>query len=378
MKRDSYLEQIKFGFRNHPVVALLGPRQAGKSTLARAYRAITKGAVHFFDLEDPTDLARLESPNLAFSDLSGLVIIDEIQRRPELFSALRVFADKRKLRFLILGSASRDLIQQSSETLAGRIAYIEVRPFSVLEKTDYKRLWVRGGYPRAYLAKTELDAKSWLQNYTTTFLERDIPQLGVNIPAQTIRKFWLMLAHYHGGIFNAAEIGQSMGASGQTMRRYLDLLSNTFIVRELKPWVENIDKRQVKSPKIYFRDSGIFHFLLGLNKFSEISLHPKLGLSWEGFALEQVTAHFQLTSDEAYFWATHAEAELDLFCNNIGGKRLGFEFKYTDHPKVTKSMQIAIKDLKLKHLYVVYPGKTNFKLSEKISAVAFENLRTGF
>mgnify|MGYP003393088165 CR=1 FL=1 len=375
MEREHYLQLIDQSFRTHRVVALLGPRQVGKSTLAKEIQKGERADTHFFDLEDPTDLARLESPKLALEGLRGLIIIDEIQRRPELFPILRVLADARKHRFLILGSASRPLLRQSSESLAGRLATIEVKPFSLYEKVNLKRLWLRGGFPRAYLAKSENDASLWIKHYVTAFLERDIPQLGFSIPAATMRKFWMMLAHYHGNLFNASEIGGSLGISGPTARRYLDLLTQTFMIRELKPWHAQVDKRQIKTPKVYFRDSGLFHHLLGLSKLSEIERHPKLGASWEGFVLEQITSHFELAPEEVFFWGTHADAEIDLLCKLKGGRMVGFEIKYTDAPKITRSMSIALKDLKLDEIYVIYPGKLNFKLSDKISAIGFENLK---
>jgi predicted AAA+ superfamily ATPase len=375
MNRDYYLKQIKTSFKNHPVVALLGARQVGKSTLSREFQKSFKGHVHFFDLEDPIDLARLETPKLTLESLSGLIIIDEIQRRPELFPTLRVLADKNKkvAKYLILGSASRELLQQSSESLAGRIAYIEVRPFSVIEKIDLKRLWLRGGYPKAYLAKKDVEASLWLKNYIATFLERDIPQLGFQIPPQTLRRFWLMLTHYHAGIFNGAEIGSALGASGQTVRRYLDILTQTYMIRELQPWHANIDKRQIKSPKIYFRDTGLLHQLMSLNNEESLMNHPKLGASWEGFVVEQISAHLDLNPEELFFWGTHSNAELDLL-TFIDGHPVGFEIKYTDAPKITKSMQIACDDLKLKHIFVFYPGPTNYKINEKITAIGLKNI----
>jgi uncharacterized protein len=375
MKRAHYPDLIKAAYRVHPVVALLGPRQAGKSTIAREIQKSERSEVHFFDLEDPTDLAVLDNPKLALEGLRGLIIIDEIQRRPDLFPVLRVLADRKKSRFLILGSASPPLLRQSSESLAGRMALIEVRPFSLLEKVNLSRLWHRGGFPRSYLAKSDDDSSLWLKNYIATFLERDLPQLGFQIQASTMRKFWMMLAHYHAGMFNASEIGGSLGISGPTARRYLDLLAQTFMIRELQPWHANIDKRQIKTPKIYFRDSGLFHILLGVGKLSDMKSHPKLGASWEGFVLEQIIAHLELPSDQVFFWGTHAEAEIDLVCKMDGGRRVGFEVKYTDSPKITKSMSIAIEDLKLDHIYVVYPGKKNFKMSQKISAIGFERLK---
>lgn len=375
MKRKHYIDLIRRSFRTHPVVALLGPRQVGKSTLALEIKKGERSETHLFDLEDPTDLARLDAPMLALAELRGLVIIDEIQRRPDLFPVIRVLADQKKCRFLILGSASPPLLRQSSESLAGRMATIEVRPFSIQEKIDEKRLWLRGGFPKSYLAKSEKDASLWLKNYASTFLERDLPQLGFRFPAPTMRKFWMMLTHYHGNLFNASEIGGSLGLSGPTARRYLDLLTQTFMIRELQPWHANIDKRQIKTPKIYIRDSGILHLLLGLTKLSEIEQHPKLGASWEGFVLEQITSHFELTQEEVFFWGTHAEAEIDLICTLNGGRRVGFEIKYTDAPKITRSMSIALSDLKLSAIHIIYPGKTNFKLSDKISAIGFERLK---
>ncbi len=375
MRRQHYIDLIHRSFRTHPVVALLGPRQVGKSTLAREIQKSERSETHFFDLEDPVDLARLDAPKLALEGLRGLVIIDEIQRRSELFPVLRVLADRKKCRFLVLGSASPHLIRQSSESLAGRLASIEVRPFSILEDVSFKRLWLRGGFPRSFLAKSEGDSHLWLRNYISTFLERDIAQLGFRFPAPTVRKFWMMLTHYHGNLFNSSEIGGSLGLSGPTARRYLDVLSQTFMIRELQPWHANIGKRQIKTPKIYFRDTGLLHLLLGLSKLSEIETHPKLGASWEGFVLEQITSHFGLPPEEVFFWGTHAEAEIDLLCTLSGGRRVGFEIKYTDAPQITRSMVIALKDLKLNAIHVIYPGKTNFKLSDKISAIGFERLK---
>ncbi|MDR3606859.1 MAG: ATP-binding protein [Oligoflexia bacterium] len=373
MKRSHYIHEIRTAFRSHPVVALLGPRQVGKSTLAREIVKTERGETHLFDLEDPTDLARLETPKLALEDLRGMIIIDEIQKRPDLFPLLRVLADRGKSHFLILGSASPQLIGQSSESLAGRLARIEVRPFTMIEKVDLNRLWLRGGFPKAYLAKSENDASMWLKHYVSAFLEIDLPQLGVQIPATTLRKFWLMLTHYHGAQFNASEIGGSLGISGPTARRYLDLLSQTFMVRELQPWHANIAKRQVKTPKVYIRDTGLLHILLGLSKVSEIKRHPKLGLSWEGFVLEQITSNFDLGPQEVFYWGTHAEAELDLFCV-LNGRKVGFEIKYTDAPKITRSMRIASQDLKLDELFVIYPGAKNFRMDNKITAIGFDRL----
>ncbi len=380
MKRTGYLEEIKKQLRVHSVCAILGPRQVGKTTLARMYvEEFFEKNSYFFDLENPLDLARLENPLLALENISQqLIVIDEIQRRPELFPILRVLVDRKEIKqkFLILGSASRELIAQSSETLAGRIGYIELSPFSLFEVKDSKKLWSRGGFPRSYLAENEDDSYIWRQSYITTFLERDIPSLGFNIPAQQLRRFWLMLAHYHGQIFNAAELARSLAISHHMVRKYLDILAGTFMIRIVPPWFENLHKRQVKSPKMYFRDSGILNALLGITNEEQLLTFPKLGSFWEGFALEEVIRTFNATQGEYYFWSTQAEAELDLFILK-DGKRLGFEFKYTDSPKITKSMHIALEDIKLDHLALMYPGKEIFPLSEKISAYGLETIASG-
>jgi predicted AAA+ superfamily ATPase len=358
-----------------PVVALLGPRQVGKTTLARdrAQRAKDNGhQVHHFDLEDPTDLARLANPKLSLEPLTGLVIIDEIQRRPDLFPVLRVLADRTRAatQFLILGSASRDLIQQSSESLAGRIAYIEVPPFEVGENSEvsWQKLWARGGFPKSYLAATDQESSVWREEYIRTFLERDIPQLGIKVPAQHLRRFWMMLAHYHGQIANYSDIARSLDMSDNTIKRYLDILASTFMVRLLQPWHENIGKRQVKSPKIYIRDSGILHSLLRITSLSDLDVHPKLGASWEGFALEEILKVHSPRDDQQFFWAVHQQAELDLLLF-LKGKPVGFEFKYTDSPKLSSSMLQSKEVLGLKQLFVVYPGVIRFPLEQGIEAV---------
>lgn len=381
MKRLHFLEKIEENLRIHPICAILGPRQVGKTTLAKMYieNHYLNEAI-FFDLENPLDLARLESPMLALSSISNkLIVIDEIQRRPDLFPVLRVLVDRNEKgqKFLILGSASRDLIHQSSETLAGRVGYIELPPFSLFEAKDSEKLWLRGGFPRSYLSKTDQDSYLWRQNYITTFLERDIPSLGFNIPALQMRRFWLMLAHYHGQIFNASELGRSLGISDHSVRRYLDILAGTFMMRILYPWFENLQKRQVKSPKIYFRDSGILNALLGISDREHLQTFPRLGSFWEGFALEEIIHFIDAKSEECFFWATQADAELDLFIIK-NGKRLGFEFKYVDSPKITKSMHIAYQDLALDKLFVVYPGKESFPLSENITALGLEMLTIYF
>lgn len=390
MKREQFLEKIIEQFRVHPVCALLGPRQVGKTTLAKMYvQKYFSDNAHFLDLENPADLARLENPMLTLQSIpQKLIVIDEIQRKPELFPVLRVLVDATRVpldehgqtneatrdkqkQFLILGSASRDLIQQSSETLAGRIGYIELLPFSLTEVGNHDRLWLRGGFPNSYLASNDNDSYIWRQGYITTFLERDIPSLGFEIPAQQLRRFWLMLAHYHGQIFNGSEIGRSLGVSDHTVRKYLDILTGTFMIRELVPWFENLQKRQVKSPKIYFRDSGILHALLEIKTHDQLISHPRLGAFWEGFALEQIIAAAGASAEQSYFWATHAHAELDLLIIK-NGKRIGFEFKYVDAPKITKSMTIVLQDLKLDHLAIVFPGKTSFRLTEDITVYGLE------
>jgi len=380
MIRTHYLKKIEQQFRVHSVCAILGPRQVGKTTLARTFiKENYKDNVLFFDLENHLDLVRLDNPMMALSvEPEKIVVIDEIQMRPELFPIIRVLVDeslvsnKPKRKFLILGSASRDLIRQSSETLAGRIGYIELPPFSLSEVNNISNLWLRGGFPSSYLANNEQDSFLWRQNYINTFLERDVPALGFNVPTEQIRGFWIMLAHYHGQIFNASEIGKSLGISDQTSKKYLDILIGTFMIRRLTPWFENIKKRQVRSPKIYFRDSGILHGLLSIHTMSQLYVHPRLGSFWEGFAFEELVKAYDITPEECFFWATHNEAELDLFILRQG-KRLGFEIKYVDAPKITKSMKIAIDTLKLDHLYILYPGKHTFSMEQHISALGIES-----
>ena len=371
VQRTAYLASITDNFRSHPIVALLGPRQCGKTTLAQQY-AKNFSEVHFFDLEDMRDLAALQQPLLALENLEGLIIIDEIQRLPELFPTLRVLVDQRKnCKFLILGSASRDLLKQSSETLAGRIAYIEVHPFSLLEVSNLPQLHLLGGYPNSYLHPNT--AFNWLEQYIRTFLERDIPNLGFSIPAVTMRRFWTMLAHYHANIFNASEIGRSLGINDHTVKNYLDILSGTFMVRQVYPWFENINKRQTKRTKIYFCDSGIFHHLMDIHSQEQLFRNPKLGASFEGFALEQVIRVFNKRSEDCYYWGIHQEAELDLFITHHG-KRLGFEFKYNDAPTATSSMHKSIEYLKLNKLYVIYPGAKEYRLSEAIEVIPLANI----
>ncbi len=377
MKRTSYIQSIKEEFKVNPVVALLGPRQCGKSTLAEQYINTLKEEFHKFDLEDPEDLAALENPKLLFSELKGTIILDEIQRKPEIFSFLRTLVDKekRKRKILILGSASRDLIQQSSESLAGRISYIEVTPFTFneLNNKEQSKLWHRGGFPLSFLANNEKESYKWRKSYISTFLERDIPNLGINIPAPTMRRFWQMIAHYQGQVINYSELGRSFGASDKTIRNYLDILTGTFMVRQLRPWHENIKKRQVKRPKIYFRDSGIYHSMLSIEAKRSLLSHPKLGASWEGFALEQALKHFEIESEEAYFWAVHEQGELDLFFQK-NGKRIGVEFKFTSSPEYSSSMDYSIKYLTLDLLICIHTGEKKFKLAKNVVACGLNKL----
>ena len=351
-----------------PVAALLGPRQCGKTTLARIIAE--KNPSTFFDLENTVDVARLSAPMSVLENIKGLVIIDEIQRKPELFELLRVLADRadNPAKFLLLGSASPDMVKGASESLAGRIGFTDLSGFNLWEAGVENRdsLWVRGGFPNSFLAPDDNGSMVWRENFIRTFLERDIPQLGISIPSETLRRFWTMIAHYHGRVWNAAQFARSMGTSEITARRYLDILAGAYMVRVLPPWFENLRKRQVKAPKIYIRDSGIFHALLQLENLSDIQGHPMLGSSWESFALEHVVGAFN--NRDIYFWATHAGAELDLLVMSKG-KRYGFEFKYADAPGTTRSMRTAINDLSLEHLWVVYPGKEEYALDETISVI---------
>lgn len=374
--RDSAAAAIRRALAGNPVVGLLGPRQCGKSTLARQIAA-GKGQATFLDLENPADLAVLAEPMQALAGFRGLVVLDEVQRRPELFPVLRVLADRKPLpaRFLVLGSASLDLLRQSSESLAGRMAFIDLAGFTLAEvgPGQLDRLWRRGGFPRSYLAPSEARSGQWRADFVRTFVERDLGQLGFNLPAAAVGRFWTMLAHYHGQTWNASELGRSLGVSDQTTRSYLDALTGALFVRQLAPWFENLGKRQTKAPKIYIRDSGLFHTLMGIADRRALLSHPKLGASWEGFAVEQVLSRFP--TRDAYFWGTHAGAELDLLLLRAG-RRIGFEFKFTDTPATTKSMRIALADLKLDHLWVVHPGVHRHPLAERIEAIGLAELVT--
>jgi predicted AAA+ superfamily ATPase len=329
----------------------------------------------FFDLEDPVDVRRLSAPMTTLERLSGLVILDEAQRRPELFELLRVLVDrpKNQARFLLLGSASPRIVKGVSESLAGRIGFIDLSGFDLREigADNQDRLWIRGGFPRSFLAASDRASLVWRDDFIRTFLERDIPQLGITIPAETLRRFWTMVAHYHGQIWNAAELARSLGTSENTARGYLDILAGAFMVRVLAPWFENVGKRQVKSPKVFLRDTGILHALLQVESLSDLQAHPKLGASWEGFALEQVVG--LLETRDTYFWATHGGAELDLLVT-LGGKRYGFEFKYQDAPGRTRSMMIAREDLGLEKMWVVYPGSKQYALDAWIDVIPLPSI----
>jgi len=364
---------VKTALRRSRVVALLGPRQCGKTTLARQF--VPVDSINYFDLEDPLSLARLSEPHLALSPLGGLVVIDEVQRRPELFPLLRVLADRRPLpaRFLILGSAAPDLLSQSSETLAGRVEtlHLEGLRLADLGAKAQGRHWLRGGFPRSYISRTENDSLAWRRQFLQTFLERDVPQLGISIPAAALHRFWMMLAHYHGQIWNGAELARAMAVNESTVRRYLDLLAGVFMIRQLPPWFENLGKRQVKAPKVYVRDSGLLHALLGVANRRNLEFHPKVGASWEGYAVEEVLK--TMRPDEAYFWATHQGAELDLLLFKRG-RRVGVECKRADSPTLTASMRVALHDLKLDRLLVVYPGERRYMLGERVEVIPLAEL----
>ncbi len=378
IERTRHLTHVEDLLSWNPVVALLGARQVGKTTLA--HQLMGRGsetASRLFDLENPIDVAMLDDPMLALSELRGLVVIDEVQHRPEIFPVLRVLADRPgpPARFLILGSASPDLLRQSSETLAGRIVHYELPPLALDEVgfEPLERLWIRGGFPRSFLAETEERSRLWRQAFIRTFLERDIPALGIRIPPHTLERFWSMLAHYHGDLWNASELARAFGVTAKTVRRYLDILVSTFVVRQLPPWHENLAKRQVKSPKIYLRDSGLLHSLLKIDGREDLLRHPKVGASWEGFAMDSVITRLGVGPDRCYFWGTHADAELDLLVIT-GGRRWGFEFKRTSAPRTTRSMHSALEDLGLERLDVVHAGTETFPMREKIRALSIFRL----
>jgi uncharacterized protein len=373
--RNSYLKQLATAVQRSPITALLGPRQVGKTTLARQFAQEREAA--FFDLESEPDLRRLQNPELALGSLRGLVILDEIQLKPELFAVLRVLVDRpeNQARFLILGSASPEIVASVSQTLAGRVEFIELSGFQLAEvgSANWPALWVRGGFPRSFLAAAAQDSVAWREGFIRTFLERDVPQLGIRIPAIAMRRFWTMLAHYHGQTWNGAELGRAMGLSAKTVRSYLDILSGTFMVRQLQPWFVNVGKRQVKSPKIYFHDTGLLHQLLALPHQDALLAHPGVGASWEGFVLEQAWRTLRL--NEGYFWATHSGAELDLLFF-FEGRAYGLEIKFNEAPKVTRSMLAACETLNLAHLWVIYPGRHAYPAHEKITMLPLIEIDT--
>ncbi|HEY9064827.1 MAG TPA: ATP-binding protein [Burkholderiaceae bacterium] len=361
--------EVRAALGRSPAVALIGPRQVGKTTLARAL--LGPQSANYFDLEDPQVEAQLAAPMTALKDLQGLIVIDEVQHAPELFKVLRVLIDRPdsgEVRFLLLGSASPALLRQTSESLAGRIEVIETGGFT-LDETGVEnagRLWWRGGFPRSYTASNDEASRIWRREFIRTVVERDLPQLGIGAPASAMYRFWAMLAHYHGQIWNAAEPARSLGVNESTVRRYLDWLTQAFLVRQLQPWHANLGKRQVKAPKVYVRDAGLLHALLGIEDAAALARHPKSGASWEGFALDQVLRIAR--PDEAYFWATHAGAELDLLMIKEG-RRIGVEFKRADAPTLTPSIRTALADLQLETVYVVYPGSRRYRLAENVEAV---------
>jgi len=377
IRRELELDTLRGLLKRHRVVGILGARQVGKTTLARMLASEWRGKVSFFDLEHPEDQARLSDPILALDPLKGLVVVDEVQRRPDLFTVLRVLVDRpaRPARFLILGSASPELLRQGSETLAGRVFYHELGGFTLEEvgvKND-ERLWIRGGLPRSYLARSVRESHEWRQGFIRTFLERDLPQLGIGINSTTMQRFWTMLAHYHGQIWNSSEFGRSLGVADTTVRNYLDRLTAALVVRQLLPWHANIAKRQVKAPKVYIADSGLLHTLLNLRTIEDVLGHPKAGASWEGFAMDQVVRRLNVGRHECFFWATHSGAELDLLVVRPK-RRLGFEFKLSSSPSFTPSMRTALEDLRLTSLDVVYPGNQVFPLSPRVRAVGLSRL----
>jgi predicted AAA+ superfamily ATPase len=377
MQRAEIIKYIHHRFQVFPVVALIGPRQVGKTTLAKEWASVKLGGNGLYlDLQDPMDLARLQAPSLTITTDLKYLVIDEIQLRTDVFQFLRAFVDKtdRKIPILILGSASRDLIQNGSESLAGRITFLEIPPFTPAETGDNPERFSRGGYPLSYLASSDENSYLWRQEYIRTFLERDLPQLGFNIPAPSMRRLWEMVAHVHGNICNFSELGRSLGVTDRTIRNYVDILTSSFVVRTLKPWHENISKRQVKAPKLYVRDTGILHSLLRVPNSEQLAGHPKYGASWEGYAIEGIISHFKLDLEDVYFWATHSGAELDLLVIKEG-KKFGYEFKVTDQPSLSKSMQMALKDLDLDKLTIVTPGKyEKFRIDPRVEVTTLGQL----
>lgn len=375
IERTRLLEEVRNALQRNRVVALIGPRQCGKTTLAR--QIVAPDSPNYFDLENPVSLARLDEPMTALQDLRGTVVIDEIQRSPNLFPILRVLSDREPLpaRFLILGSASPDRLRQSSESLAGRITMITMSGFSLEEVgiENQSKHWQRGGFPRSYLADDDNESFEWRRDFVLTFLERDVPQFGIQIPSTSLFRFWSVLAHYHGQIWNVAETARTLNIGETTARRYMDLLQDLFMVRQLQPWYANLSKRQVKSPKLYFRDTGLLHYLLGIKSEAELVLHPRMGASWEGYVIEEIIKSAR--PDEVYFWATYSGAELDLLLIK-DQQHIGVECKRMDAPKLTPSMRTAMQDLGLDKLIVVYPGSQPYALSEGITVMSLAQIVT--
>lgn len=371
VERKQDIKAVQNLMDSFPVTAILGPRQCGKTTLARSFKA-----QHSFDLENPRDEAILEHPQLALENLKGLIVIDEIQRKPDLFTLLRFLVDSNHdQKYLILGSASRDLIRQGSETLAGRIAYYQLGGFRLddVGAGTLAGLWLRGGLPRSLLARTDEESFMWRRQYISTFLERDIPQLGFSIPARTLRRFWTMLSHYHGQLLNHAELARSFGVSDMTVRKYCELLEGAFMIRLLQPWAINIGKRVVRRPKLYLRDSGLFHALMSMETMEQVQSNPKLGASWEGFALEMISQALNMDEQDVYFWRTHSGSELDLYWQK-GTRNWGVEIKYQDAPRLTRSMRTAIDSLKLDRLWIVYPGKKSYPVAADIHVLSLNDI----
>jgi predicted AAA+ superfamily ATPase len=377
IRRLRHVREVAGLLQRQPVVAILGPRQVGKTTLAKQVFSAHKGSKTWFDLEDPRTAARFAEPMLALEPLRGLVVLDEIQHAPEVFRSLRVLVDRpdTPCRFLVLGSASPALLRQSAESLAGRITYRDLSGFSLDETgpDHLDRLWLRGGFPRAFLATTEAASFEWRRDFVGNLLERDLPQLGIGVPAPVLRRFWTMLAHYHGQTWNSSELARAFGVGDTTVRRYLDHMTAAFMVRSLQPWHENLGKRQVKAPKVYIADSGLLHQLLDIRDLEQLQTHPKVGASWEGFALQETIRKLGAHPDECFFWGTHGGAELDLLVVR-GKQRLGFEIKRTDTPQLTPSMRHALHDLKLDRLWVVHAGRDEFPLHERTTAIGLEKL----
>ena len=377
VNRDAYKDHVAKALDRSRAVALLGPRQCGKTTLAREF--VDSNSPNYYDLEDNSSLAGLADPGTALAPLKDLVVIDEVQRRPDIFPVLRVLLDRTPLpaRFLILGSASPELLRQSSESLAGRLELVEMDGFNLAEVGAGKAaaLWARGGFPLSFLARNEADSFAWRNSFIRTFLERDLRQQGIDVPTVALHRFWTMLAHSHGQIWNAAPLAASLGLSQPTVRKYLDILTGLFMVRQIQPWHANIKKRQVKAPKVYIRDTGILHSLLGLRTGADVLRHPGCGASWEGFVIEEVI--HAAAPDDVYYWATHQGAEIDLVLFK-GGRMYGVEIKRQDAPTMTPSMRIAQEDLELERIAVIYPGQKRYALDKKVSVIPFHHITGGF